>query len=89
MPVAELNPTALNFRLAANIGLSAYCFFGEAGAGFGPAFRQNGAWLMGVVFSGKDGVFANITPLQINALQLSAQIIRHRTPDYQTHLVSS
>jgi len=42
-----------------------------------------------VVFSGKDGVFMNLTPLKTNELELSAKIMRHTSPDYQTHLVSS
>jgi hypothetical protein len=42
-----------------------------------------------VVFSDKDGAFMKTTSLKINGLKVFAQIIRHSTPDYQTHLVSS
>jgi len=42
-----------------------------------------------VIFSGKDGVFMNLTPFKINLMALSAKIMRQSTPDYQAHLVSS
>lgn len=42
-----------------------------------------------VVFSGHDGVFMNSNLLAINGLRLSAKIMRHSAPDYQTQLVSS
>jgi hypothetical protein len=42
-----------------------------------------------VVFSDKDGVFMEATPLKINLMALSAKIMRHSIPDYQTLLVST
>jgi hypothetical protein len=41
------------------------------------------------VFSGKVGVLMKFTPMQNNGLGLCAKIIRHTSPDYQTHLVST
>ena len=45
--------------------------------------------LMSVVFSGGNGVFTNAATLEVNGLQLIAKIMRHLTPDYETHLVST
>lgn len=42
-----------------------------------------------VAFSGREGVFMNVAPMQVNGLELSAKIRRHPRPVYPTHLVSS
>lgn len=39
-----------------------------------------------VVFSGEGGVFMDITPIEINALEFLPKIVRHLIQDYQAHL---
>jgi hypothetical protein len=39
-------------------------------------------------FSGKNGVFMNVTLFRINVLEFFTKIMRQSTPDYPTHLVS-